>query len=70
MPSYKKMYFELFNAMTDAILALQKAQQAGEEAYINDDRQALRCARPETAPSGGESEATPTTPPTARAPRR
>lgn len=34
MPNYKKMYFALFNAVTDAIQDLQSAQQKGEEAYI------------------------------------
>ena len=44
--TYKKMYFHLFNAMTDALWALEKndsaraaqilisAQQWGEEAYL------------------------------------
>jgi hypothetical protein len=30
------MYFELFNAVTDAIELLQKAQQTAEERYIAD----------------------------------
>lgn len=45
MPDYKTMYFRLFNAVTDAVEALQKlnfgtaaeilkaAQQAGEDSY-------------------------------------
>lgn len=34
MPDYEKMYKTLFNAMTDAIEVLQKAQQETEEQYI------------------------------------
>ncbi len=41
MPNYEQMYKELFNALTEAIEILQKAQQAAEELYIsspeNDD---------------------------------
>ena len=36
MPDYKQMYFATFNAMSDAIEILQKAQQAGESAYIGE----------------------------------
>lgn len=36
MEDYKKMYFELFNAISDAIELLQKAQQKTEEMYIKD----------------------------------
>jgi len=35
MTDYKKMYYELFNAITDSIAALQKAQVATEELYIS-----------------------------------
>ncbi len=35
MPNYEKMYKELFNALTEAIEILQKAQQAAEELYIS-----------------------------------
>ena len=34
MPDYKKMYFKLFNSVTDAIEILQKAQIETEEIYI------------------------------------
>lgn len=34
MADYKKMYFTLFNAMTDTISQLQAAQQKAEEIYI------------------------------------
>lgn len=37
MPNYKKMYFDLFNAVTDSIHALQKAQQNGESSYIESE---------------------------------
>lgn len=35
MPNYKKMYYDLFNSVTDTIEALKKAQQKAEEEYIN-----------------------------------
>ncbi len=37
MSIYKKMYFELFNEVTDVIEKLQKAQQKCEEIYISCD---------------------------------
>ena len=37
MPDYKKMYLQLFNAVTDSIEILTKAQQDCEELYISDD---------------------------------
>ena len=36
MTDYKQMYFDMFNAMSEAIEILQKAQQAGESSYIGD----------------------------------
>ena len=36
MSDYKQMYFAMFNAMSKAIEILQKAQQSGEDAYIED----------------------------------
>ena len=36
MPDYQKMYLGLFNAVTDAIELLQKAQQDVEEIYISE----------------------------------
>jgi len=35
MPDYEAMYKKLFNAQTDAIRILQKAQQETEEIYIS-----------------------------------
>ena len=35
MKNYKKMYFILFNAITEAIKILQEAQQKTEEIYMN-----------------------------------
>ena len=35
MPDYAKMYKKLFNAQTDAIGILQKAQQRAEEIYVS-----------------------------------
>ena len=35
MEDYKKLYFELFNQITDAIELLKKAQQIAEEHYIS-----------------------------------
>jgi len=37
MPDYKKMYFRLFNKVSDAIELLQQAQLEGEEAFISGD---------------------------------
>ena len=37
MNIYKKMYYELFNEVTDVIEKLQKAQQKCEELYISSD---------------------------------
>ena len=39
MEDYKKMYFELFNKITDTIESLKKIQQEAEETCItfNDD---------------------------------
>lgn len=41
MPDYKKMYFRLFNAITDAINQLENAQKRGEEAYIESNEESL-----------------------------
>lgn len=35
MADYKSMYYKLFNAFTDAIEILQKAQQETEDIYID-----------------------------------
>ena len=34
MADFKEMYFRLFNRVTDAVDTLQKAQQEGENEYI------------------------------------
>ncbi len=34
MVDYEKMYFELFNKLTDILLDIQKIQQSMEEIYI------------------------------------
>lgn len=36
MPDYKKLYFELFNGITDTIENLKKLQKAAEEKIISD----------------------------------
>lgn len=36
MADYQKMYMTLFNAITDVIGILQKAQQVTEELYISE----------------------------------
>ena len=36
MPDYEKMYFELFNGITDIIEDLKKLQQNAEESYIKE----------------------------------
>lgn len=36
MPNYKKLYFQLFNDVTDAIENLKQAQIDAEETYIED----------------------------------
>ncbi len=36
MPDYEKLYFQMFNSLTDAIELLKKAQRDAEEAYINE----------------------------------
>lgn len=35
MPDYQIMYETLFNAITESIIKLQKAQKAAEEIYIS-----------------------------------
>jgi hypothetical protein len=37
MPDYKKMYFYLFNQVTNSIQQLKEAQQEAERIYINSD---------------------------------
>lgn len=35
MPDYKKLYFSLFNDVSDVIKELEKIQQESEERYIS-----------------------------------
>ncbi len=35
MEDYKKMYYELFNKITDVIETLKKIQQEAEEIYLS-----------------------------------
>ncbi len=35
MPDYKKMYYSLFNQVSDAIKQLQEAQKESEEIFID-----------------------------------
>ena len=37
MPDYKKMYFELFNKISDIIEQLQEVQKKAEELYIESE---------------------------------
>ena len=37
MADFKKMYYDLFNSITDAIEILKKAQIKAEEEYINEE---------------------------------
>ena len=50
MPDYEKMYKTLFNAMTDAIALLQKAQEETEEQYIKAAPPVVRILPPEKPP--------------------
>jgi len=47
MPDYAKMYKTLFQAQTQAIEILQKAQQDTEEIYISSRDPEIRVLRPE-----------------------
>ena len=42
MADYEKMYFELFNGITDTIEKLKELQQKAEESYIEAKRRKLR----------------------------
>ena len=37
MPDYKKMYFDLFNGITDTIESLKKLQKEAEERIISEE---------------------------------
>ena len=38
MPDYEKMYFELFNKITDAIELLKEAQRDAEEKFVSSEQ--------------------------------
>ena len=38
MPDYEKLYFELFNKITDTIELLKKAQKDAEEKFISSEQ--------------------------------
>ena len=44
MPEYKKMYSELFNAYTDVIEILKRAQIKAEEIYISSQEPSIEIA--------------------------
>jgi hypothetical protein len=52
MADYQKMYKTLFNAVTDAVNILQKAQQTAEELYISAEETPLIVL--DTAANDGE----------------
>jgi hypothetical protein len=53
MPDYRKMYFELFNKVTDVISELQQAQRDAEQLYIESScADLLRLATEEDAHCG------------------
>lgn len=51
MPDYKAMYLHLFNAVTDAVEALQKAQKETEAMYVDADGEAPVLLVGEDAPA-------------------
>ena len=48
MADYKKMYFELFNKITDVIEDLQEIQQKTEEMYMNSEDMVIELIRENT----------------------
>lgn len=42
MADYKKMYYTLFNAVTDAVENLQQAQRQAEEMFVSDTENQIR----------------------------
>jgi hypothetical protein len=57
MADYNKMYIKLFNAVTDAINVLQKAQIETEEMFINQEEPVLTLLkRPDDYPKPDKSE--------------
>ena len=59
MPDFKGMYYKLFNAQTDAITILQKAQKDTEEMYLTAPDTVLRLHEtkpPEEGDGGTDKE--------------
>ena len=50
MPDYEKMYFELFNGVTDIIEELKKLQQKTEKMYMEKEENQRKL------PKGGTSQ--------------
>ncbi|MGI6160832.1 MAG: hypothetical protein ACOYJD_02265 [Christensenellales bacterium] len=57
MTDYKRMYFELFNSLTDVIAALQQAQQKAETLYIEASEPAIRLVERRAAPKSNSKTA-------------
>ena len=55
MPDYAKMYRELFNAVTDVVEILQKAQLRTEELYMEDDNPVIRLLKSEPEDNNAET---------------
>ena len=55
MPDYARMYRELFNAITDAVEILQKAQLRTEELYMEADDPVIRLLKPEPEDNNAET---------------
>ena len=47
MSNYKAMYFLLFNAITDAIEVLKKAQEQGEKVFIEENETLISTSKME-----------------------
>ncbi len=56
MADYKKMYTTLFNAQTDAIGILQKAQQITEEMFMDAPDTNIRVVEPGKAGGSGPDD--------------
>ena len=56
MPDYARMYRELFNAVTDAVEILQKAQLRTEELYMEADDSVIRLLQPEPDDANTETQ--------------
>ena len=56
MPDYARMYRELFNAVTDAVEILQKAQLRTEELYMEADDPVIRLLKPEPDAANTETQ--------------